>query len=456
MKEFSRTLYANRWVIYVTLVIAVVASVWLGRVLPKMYEASASFYVPVVQDIFSLTTESGGTVRAVPTPTVVRDQLRGYFGILGSQRVRARVAELVADRTLGQVQRGTRFQLTSAGIFRITATDRDPIIAARIANAYADSFNDLFEEISLPRATKTRRFIEEQLEKVRTELATAEDELKEFKRKHRAVSLTEETSHLVKLAMDFRSQADLARVSLNEVRTRIGVMEKRVRSEAQMQLSSTVVTTNPLVQQLQSKLSDLEVELAGLRTRFTEAHPEILKVQRQIAETKKHLQDEVNRIVASETHSLNPVHENLRQSLVTLYADERAFDAKLIGLQGITRRIQEELKQLPDLQRQLGELTRTVRHREETDRMLALKLEDARIQEKREIQTFLVVDRATPPKSPAYPNVLVSVPAAGVLASAAGMFYALFLGYLKGPTSRKTAGSTEPGGEIVSHNVNRH
>ncbi len=437
MEGFGSALYGHRLGIYVTVGVAVVSALWLGRILPTMYEAKASFYVPVVQDVFSLATETGGVVRAVPAPTVFRDQLRGYFGILKSFRVATRVAESVTERSIVQIQRASRFQLTSAGIFFITATDRDPVVAARIANAYADSFNDLFEEISLPRATKTRRFIEEQLEKLGRELVEAEGRLEEFKRQHKSVSVSEETSQSVKLIADLRAQTDQTNVSLSEVRTRIKVVEKQIEAEGKMQLSATVVTTNPLIEQLEGKLRDLEVELAGLRAKLTERHPDVVKTQRQILEARRRLKEEVKRIVASETHSLNPVHENLRQNLITFYADERALTAKVTSLQRTTRRLEEELKQLPTLQRQLGELARAVRHLEETDRALALKLEDARIQERREIQTFLVVDRAVSPRRPAYPNVLLAVPAAGVLGTVAGVFYAMVLGYLDGGTSRK-------------------
>ena len=137
------------------------------------------------------------------------------------------------------------------------------------------------------------------------------------------------------------------------------------------------------------------------------------------------------KIMASETQSLNPVHESLRQSLATLYADERGSVAKADGLQRLLRKHEAELGELPELQQHLGQLARALRHLEETERMLALKLEDARIQERREIQTFLVVDRASPAEQPSYPNFLLSVPAAGVLGLIAGMFYATFLGYMR-------------------------
>lgn len=436
MIEYTRAVYANRLVLFLTIGFAVVTSAWLAGVLPKLYEARSSFYVPVVQDIFSLSTETGGTARAVPAPTVVRDQLRGYFGILTSGRVAAHVAESIPERSVEQIQRGTRFQLTTAGMFLITGVDRDPVIAARIANAFADSFNDLFEEISQPRVTKTRRFIEEQLKQVKQDLLTAEGNLEAFKQAHKTVSLAEETSQLVKLMTDFRIQADQATVSLDEVRTRIRAIEQRMTSEAKMQLSSTQITTNPLVQRLQGKVSDLEVELAGLRAKFTPLHPDVLQAEQQIRETRQLMQEEVARILASETHSLNPVYENLRQNLATFYADERATAAKWSALQEILRHYEEEMKLLPELQSQLAELTRTLRHFEETDRMLALKLEDARIQEKREITTFLVVDRAVPARNPAYPNPFLSVPAAGVLGTVAGVFYAMLFGYLKARRTR--------------------
>lgn len=60
MNEFGRTLYANRLVIYVTIAVAIALSLWLNGILPKIYEARASFYVPVVQESFSLVTEVGG------------------------------------------------------------------------------------------------------------------------------------------------------------------------------------------------------------------------------------------------------------------------------------------------------------------------------------------------------------------------------------------------------------
>jgi uncharacterized protein involved in exopolysaccharide biosynthesis len=193
MIEYARAVYANRLALFLTIGFAVATSAWLAGILPKLYEARSSFYVPVVQDVFSLSMETGGTARAVPAPTVVRDQLRGYFGILTSGRLAARVAESIPERSVEQIRRGARFQLTTAGMFLITGVDRDPAIAARIANAFADSFNDLFEEISQPRVTKTRRFIEEQLKHVKHNLLTAEDNVKAFKQAHNTVSLAEET-----------------------------------------------------------------------------------------------------------------------------------------------------------------------------------------------------------------------------------------------------------------------
>lgn len=445
-----QTLLQGRLFIYLTVVVAVAISLWLNKVLPKMYDGQVSFYVPIGQDSLSLLSEGGTSARAFAAPVVWREQLRAYFAILRSQRVAERVSELVKGRTVEQIRAETRFRLTNAGLFVVTTTDKDPLMAARIANAYADSFNELFEEISLPRAVKMRKFIEEELEKLKVELTAEEQKLKEFKMKQDAASLSEKTSLLVKQVTELRAQAELAAVSLDEVEARIGTAEKQLRSEAAMQLSQEVVATNPLVQQLESKLSDLEVQLAGLRAKFTPLHPDVLKAQQELLEAKKQLQVEIRRIVASETRTLNPVHENLRQGLVGLYADERALKAKVAGLRGIIGRLEGELAEIPDLQRLMADLTRRVLHLEEIDRLLVLKREDARIQEKREIQTFLIVDRARPAGNPAYPNLLLSVPAAGVLGGVAGMCYAMFLAFLKVSPPAEHPASSQPAAGGVS------
>jgi uncharacterized protein involved in exopolysaccharide biosynthesis len=185
--------------------------------------------------------------------------------------------------------------------------------------------------------------------------------------------------------------------------------ENRLQVEALMQLSSEVMANNPVVEQLEARLAGLEVDLAGSLAKFTPIHPEVVRLRKAIEESRRQLKDEIKRIVSNQTTALNPVHETLRQNLIGLYIEERSLQRKIAEQANVTRKTEERLLQLPSLVARLAQLARDARHLEETSNLLALRLEEARIQEKREIHSFVIVDRASVPRAPAYPNLFLNV-----------------------------------------------
>lgn len=429
--DYLRVIDRRRVVIYVMVVAAVSVAVLVSRRLTPMYEVRATLFPPASGESlrFGAPLEIQPRGPQVPIPT--EDLLRGFFGILRSQRLAEIVAGKVPQRHVNDLRRNTRFSLTKYNMFEITARDRDPRIAALVANTYAESFNELFEEISLPAARQTTSFIEAQFARAKEDLLVAEDWVKRFREKHQTVSLPEEISEVVRRMGELRAQAETWKLALEETRTKIANSENRLQAEARMQLSSEVVANNPVVEQLEAKLAGLEVELAGSLAKFMPAHPEVVRLQRAIEESKRQLNDEVKRIVSNQTTALNPVHETLRQNLVALYIEERALERKIAEQANVLRGTEERLVRLPRLMGQLAQLLRDARHLEETSNVLALKLEEARIQEKREIHSFVIVDRAAVPRGPVYPNLLLNIMVAMGLSVLMGICYAFLVDYLE-------------------------
>ena len=442
--HYLRVIYRKRMVIYVMTLAAIAMAAILSRTLTPMYEARATLFPPVAGDSLRLGTPLEVLPRGPQVPISTEDMLRGFFGILRSQRLAEIVAGKIPQRSLGDLRRNTRFSLTKYNLFEIRARDRDPRLAALVANTFAESFNELFEEISLPAARQTTSFIESQFAQSKEDLLVAEDRIKRFREQHETVSLPEETTELVKRMAQLRAQADSLHLELEEVRAKVASTENRLRTEAKMQLSSEVVTNNPVVEQLETKLAGLEVELAGARAKYTSIHPEVVRLQKAIAESKRQLSDEVKRIVSNQTTALNPVHEALRQNLVSLYIDERSLQRKIAEQATVIRKTEEQLLRLPRVAAQLAQLVRDARHLEETSNVLALKLEEARIQEKREIHSFVIVDRASVPLGPAYPNLLTNLIAAVGLSFLVGISYAFVLDYLDRRAGREQMGSMTP------------
>lgn len=444
LADYLRVIYRRRVVIYVMAGAAIGVAVILSRVLTPVYQARATLFPPVAGDSLRL----GGPLEVQPrgpqVPIPTEDLLRGFFGILRSQRLAEIVAGKVPQRSIHELRRNTRFSLTKYNMFEITARDRDPRIAALVANTYAESFNELFEEISLPAARQTTSFIEAQLVRAKEELLVAEEGIRRFREQHHTVSLPEEISELVKRMAQLQAQADSWTLALDETRSKIANTRSRLQAETRMQLSSEVMANNPVVEQLEAKLAGLEIELAGSLAKFTPIHPEVVRLEKAIQRSKQQLSDEVKRIMSSQTTSLNAVHETLRQSLVTLTIEERSLDRKIKEFVKVVRKTEGQLRRLPGLTAQLAQLTREARHLEETTNVLALKLQEAKIQEKREIHSFVLVDRASAPLNPAYPNLLLNLLVAAGLSVLVGITYAFLLDFLQRRTGIERPGTVDP------------
>lgn len=136
----------------------------------------------------------------------------------------------------------TDLRRTPDKTYEIIILTRDPEMAARIANTYADKVDKLNRELSLTSTKRHRVFVEQRLlEKAKT-LEVAEQALREFQTQHRTFDVSEQTEAAMQAVADLHGQ---------------------------------------IVQQ--------EVELAALREYTTPDHPQIAGYQAQIAELRRQL-----------------------------------------------------------------------------------------------------------------------------------------------------------------------
>jgi len=78
------------------------------------------------------------------------------------------------------------------GIITIAVSDKDPKLAADIANAYVYELGKLATKLGMSGAGMNRVFLEERLAKAKVDLAAAENTLKSFQMKNKAVAVTDQ------------------------------------------------------------------------------------------------------------------------------------------------------------------------------------------------------------------------------------------------------------------------
>jgi uncharacterized protein involved in exopolysaccharide biosynthesis len=104
-------------------------------------------------------------------------------------------------------------------VITVAVRDRDPKLAADLANQYLQVLDDLLIEFASSDAKKQREFLQKRLAETEPDLHEAEDRLCEFQETHRAVSLQDQAKGAVEAAATLKAQIVASEVQLEVLRS---------------------------------------------------------------------------------------------------------------------------------------------------------------------------------------------------------------------------------------------
>lgn len=132
-----------------------------------------------------------------------------------------------------------------SGIVSISVTDHDPSRAAAIARAYVDELDRLNAQLSTSEARRERIFLEQQLQKVNTDLETAERNFSDFASKNTAIDVPAQGKAMVQAAAELQGRLIAAEAELSGLQQIYSDNNARVR------------TAQARVNELQEKFNEL-------------------------------------------------------------------------------------------------------------------------------------------------------------------------------------------------------
>ena len=232
----------RRGLIVGLVVVATLVSVVVALLLPKWYRATVLLLPPKdsttaipelsrLAEAFSVTEGLSLPSRVTPTHVYARllkgrgiaDTLAARFDL--KNRYEAATSFAVHEALMAH----SDFRVTEEGLLTIAVEDRDPQVAADMANAFVGELERVNREIVAGRARSNRRFLQERLEQVKEELDAARDQLQAFQMEHRAIDFDQQT----RLAVE---QAIMLKVRLAEVELELKMKEPELgRDNAELQ-----------------------------------------------------------------------------------------------------------------------------------------------------------------------------------------------------------------------------
>ncbi|MDO9555016.1 MAG: GumC family protein [Atribacterota bacterium] len=318
----------------------------------------------------------------------------------------------------------------NTNIIEISSENINPQLAAQIANTTANLFVEKSRDLNRSRATEAKKFIEEQLLEKEKELGKGEEEKLQYKQQENILYLDEETKINIEQLANFQAQeAEVANL-IAENKAKLAEAHKQLERQSETHISSETITTNPIVQQLQSQLVSLEIQLPTLLEKYTKGSPQVTEVEIKIKETKNKISEKVAEIVASKVSARNPIYQNLLAEIVTLETNTISLDTKIEAISKTIKEYEKRLEKLPEKELQLARLERAVMVSENIYLTLLEEYQEARINEAMELGDIRVIDEAHVPGSPIKPNKKLNLAIGGILGLMLGVMLVFFLEYM--------------------------
>jgi len=289
----------------------------------------------------------------------------------------------------------------------------NPVVAARIANGFAENFIQANLDRKFESSSYARQFLEERIAQTKERLESAERQLVAYAANQQIINVGEPSEGAASGgATESLTSSNLVALNAALARTRAErvAAEERWRSASNAALMTLPdVLQNPTVQRLTEQRALLDAEYQQKLSIYQPDYPEMVQLKARIDEADGQIQT---------------IAGNIRTSIRSQYeiaaSQERSLQAQVNRLTGDVLDLRDRSIQYNILQREL-DTTRT--------------LYEALLQRYKEVgvtggvtaNNISIVDLATPPLKPSKPNLLLNMVLAALLGLGLGVLAALVL-----------------------------
>ena len=305
-------------------------------------------------------------------------------------------------------------QVQGTDIARLSVESSDPAKAAMFLNALVEVFQERTQQMNQESAKAAKDFIAEQLAIAEERLTESENALLDYKETTGLIEPSSEVRAIIEKISDIDRLMSQAEVELQAVRSRQEKLYEIAREIDPTIVSSTTIVNNPLVQQ-QKQIRLNSKWLAAALKEYTENHPIVIGLMAQIDEVSAKVQETIEKVIGSETMSLNPVYQDVTRELVSSQGAIVELEAKIAALDSSRKPIEAELASVPEKEIAIARLERNRRVNEEVYIMLRSRYEEMRISEAMKVSGIYVLDEAVVPTVPVKPRKLLNTAIAGIL-----------------------------------------
>ena len=410
-KEIFRYLRALHRYRYLFIIISLVVMTLIGAysfTLPKKYSADTTVFIErnVIDSLvrgIAVSPDINDRIRVLRYAILSRDLVTKTLEAVDSDMFTKPVAEQ-QNYISGLIER-ISLRIRGQELFTLSLIDKDPVFVQKFVNTLVGTYVE--ENISAKREETygANRFLGEQIEIFKAKLEASEDKIIAFRKKNGIYFSVDEGATLTNIR-ELEGQIENIELTQDTLTAR----KNQVKSQL-LSLPETIDMVSESAEG--SRLAEMENRLSNLLLKYTDNYPGVIRLKSEIDGFKKRLTEPDNdesKPERTRLTSLNPLHQELQGRVFELDAELSSLRARKLNLQKTIAKRENELRDVPVARKELGIL---VQERDSIrnvyDELLG-RMSQSEVSKQMEIgnkaDTFRIVDPAVLPEVPISPNML--------------------------------------------------
>ena len=233
----------------------------------------------------------------------------------------------------------------------ISYNSPDPELSALIANAYANAYIELHLESKLTATIKAQSWLSERLSSLKLKLEESEKRLQNFTEKENLIDVNGVKS----MAIGEHEQLTAQLIELRKNKTKTQNIYNQLKSLANASsantslnstkelLSVSTILNQPIIQQLISQESSLELKIAELSNRYGPLHPKMKSAQSELINIRQKLEEQVKDLVRAyekELEVIKQTERSLQQQIEISSGEIKRINNKNFELNKFVREVE--------------------------------------------------------------------------------------------------------------------
>lgn len=409
-----KDVFLTNWKRIATIVVVTTTlAISLSFVLPKEYESTVLVRAKAPKQGSGISLQAAAAVAllggGVSTPSQTYIELLKSRSVLEPVIAQLDLPEEKKSKLEAKAFAKRYLKVTNTkgtDLIEITAIGKTPEEAQAIATNVVSAFQKTLTTMNQSEQSLMVRFLNERINVAKKDMETAEQNLEKFRQQEKLYVPDEQAKSVIKKITEFDQRLAQIQVEneMNQAKAR-GISD-------QLQKQNVAITTYKLadndgIQQLRNAIIQKQISLIDLQQRFTDKHPNVILIKKEIEELNEKLKTEAINSVAAGTNTLNPVHASLLKDKAATETAIWAGQATLDALRKAQTENEKEISKLSAGSMSYLGFERQVRITQEVYSALVRNYEQSRIQEAMESMDIQVVDEANLSKRPSTPGKMM-------------------------------------------------